>query len=369
MKKMLPESIYNTPAIEAWLSDQARRGWWVQRLSGYRAVFQEGAPGECRFRLEPQLDRPERPDGETLALYNDMGWEYVTSYGDELYLWRAARPDARELHTDPVAQGMAIDGLARILKRRMWTYVVGDALFLGLLAYALLIRPDGVLTLAQDGFSAASFSLFAMLWSTGVLLFDMRTLHILRRTLSAGIIPERSAPRGGRKAAWLVYYMVVALLFVGSLLHIFVGRGEALDALTPDMPMVSITDLGVDGETYCDGSRWKNMVASDYIRCWQDTDAYRGPRLLTNVCDLRLGFLAGRLLDGYAGHIWRGDAQELQTLEDSRFDELYYFQSGERQYLTARRGTRVLYMEGYRLPEDLRGHLDDIAAALARGRE
>lgn len=64
-----------------------------------------------------------------------------------------------------------------------------------------------------------------------------------------------------------------------------------------------------------------------------------------------------------------GDAQELQALEDSRFDELYYLQSGERQYLTARRGTRVLYMEGYRLPEELTGHLDDIAAALARGRE
>lgn len=35
----------------------------------------------------------------------------------------------------------------------------------------------------------------------------------------------------------------------------------------------------------------------------------------------------------------------------------------------ARRGARVLHMEGYRLPEDLTGHLDDIAAALAKGRQ
>ena len=329
MVKMLPESIYNTPAIEAWLSDQARRGWWVQRISGERAAFQRGEPGECRFRLEPQMDRPERPDEELLDLYGDMGWEFGAAYGDELYLWRSVRPDARELHTDPVAQGMAYDGLARILKRRMWTYGVRDVLFLGLLVYALLIRPTGVLNMAKNGLSLVPFSLFAMLWSSGVLLFDMRTLRILRRTLGTGITPERTAPRGGRKAAWLVYYIVVVLLFAGSLLYIFTDQGEELDALTPDMPVVSLADLGVDGAVSFDGRRWENVAVSSYIQCWQDTDAYRGPVLGTQVFDLRLGFLAGRPRKGHTANIRQWSGQAPQPLEDARFDELYYLQSGE----------------------------------------
>lgn len=368
MKKLLPESIYNTPAIEAWLSDQARRGRWVRRFSGYKAVFQEGAPGECRFRLEPRMDRPETPDGETLALYNDMGWEYVTSYGGELYLWRAARPDARELHTDPVAQGMAFDGLVRILKRRMWVYGALDVLMAGLLLYVLLIRPAGVLSAAQNGLTTLPVNLFVILWNSGMLVSDFHTLRALRRTLGAGIAPERAVPRNRRRAVWTVYWIAAVLLLGMSLREIWY-HGEDISALTPDMPVVSLNDLGVDGAVSCDGSRWKNAVASGYIRCWQDTDAKRSPDLQTDVCDLRLGLLGGRLLDGHVEHIRRWGGQEPRALEGVRFDELYYLQSGERQYLAARRGTRVLYMEGYRLPEDLTGHLDGIAASLAKDRQ
>lgn len=124
---------------------------------------------------------------------------------------------------------MTLDGLARILKRRMWTYGIRDALFLGLLVYALLIRPDGVLTLAQDGFSVASFSLFAMLWSTGVLLFDMRTLRILRRTLGADITPERTAPRAGRRAANSCPAVFPGIWGTAPLINCM-ERGEAMDA-------------------------------------------------------------------------------------------------------------------------------------------
>lgn len=134
------------------------------------------------------------------------------------------------------------------------------------------------------------------------------------------------------------------------------------------MPVVSLADLGVDGAVSFDGRRWENVAVSSYIQCWQDTDAYRGPVLGTQVFDLRLGFLAGRLLKGHTANIRQWSGQAPQPLEDARFDELYYLQSGESQYLVARQGARVLFLTGHRLPEDLTGHLDDIAAGLARGR-
>lgn len=366
MKKPLPESIYNTPVIEAWLTEQARQGLWFDRFCGYQAIFYEGEPGECRYRLEPRMGRPEPPDEETLALYGDAGWEYAAAGHKELYLWRAARPDARELYNDPISQGMAYDGLARILKRRMWIIGLIDLALVGLWLYLLVWYPSGILRIAQNGLSAVPANLFMIFWNSGLLLSDVRTLRKLRRTLGAGIPPERTVPHSRRQVVWIVCGVTAVLMLGLSLCEIW-NDGTEFRTLTPGMPLVSIADLGTDAPAeLCWGRYWQNLTAASYVQCYQDGEGEQPSALHTEVCRLRLGFLAGRLLEGYGTDILRRSGQEPRPLADPRFDELYFLQSGDTQYLTARLGARVLYMEAQRLPEDLTSHLDNIAAALTR---
>ena len=57
-------------------------------------------------------------------------------------------------------------------------------------------------------------------------------------------------------------------------------------------------------------------------------------------------------------------AASAEPLTDSRFDGVWYTADGDVQYLLLRQGRTVLWMRAEDVPENLRDHLDDFAAAL-----
>ena len=104
MRKHLPASLYDTPAIETWLEDMARKGF---RFTGFSfgdsgAEFEKAPPEERRYCLEPLMKDEPGPDKETRELYARAGWEHAANTRwNEMALWRSTRPDPRPIHTDP----------------------------------------------------------------------------------------------------------------------------------------------------------------------------------------------------------------------------------------------------------------------------
>lgn len=82
--------------LEAWLEDQARRGWVLSQVgqwSSIRMTFQVGESATYRYVVD--LQARVRPD--YLATYQDFGWEHVGQMYN-VVVWRrpynGARPEA-----------------------------------------------------------------------------------------------------------------------------------------------------------------------------------------------------------------------------------------------------------------------------------
>lgn len=131
VKRVIPYSLYDVPAMEYWLEEMARRGLHLDVMWGYFADFRRGEPAEVRYRLEPWADSVPRLDEEVEAMYEAAGWEYVQQLmAENFHLWRSVRPDARELHDDPIVQSY---GFAWAEKRVKRIFLICTAVFLAAL--------------------------------------------------------------------------------------------------------------------------------------------------------------------------------------------------------------------------------------------
>jgi len=76
---------------EAWLEEQARRGWRLARPGVFRFAFVRGEPHHEKYRLDFQTLRGAARL-EYLGLFRDSGWEFVGQVANRYYF--RARPDA-----------------------------------------------------------------------------------------------------------------------------------------------------------------------------------------------------------------------------------------------------------------------------------
>ena len=64
MIRAIPTSTFNVPAMESWLSDQARQGRRLVYFSGWPlGIFDKAPPEEVTYRLEA-ANGQNRPDDE-----------------------------------------------------------------------------------------------------------------------------------------------------------------------------------------------------------------------------------------------------------------------------------------------------------------
>ena len=362
MYKLLPDSLYNIPAIENWLEDMARKGWRCVNFPGEGSVkFERSAPEACRYRLEPQMQDGD-PDPERKGLYGEMGWEFVNATRrEEFYLWRSVRPDAREIHTDPVAQDIAFSWVSSILRHQLLLGALLDGLFLLVMAWGIW-QSGWVLPTARWGIGTIPANLFIILWCNGQLYFDWKALGRLRQSLAAGIPMEHRGPYGARRRAQRVYILIALSLLAVSLVEDF-GDQKYFRELPAEVPAVALEELGVENIRYQDGMG-EALLLDDRMVIWQ-----RGMegRSETEVFDLRLPALSGVLLRDLAVHEVKKETGALpEPLADARFDDLRYARGSDGvQHLLARRGDRVLYMTA-EAPETLTDHLDALDEALSR---
>lgn len=365
MRKAMPDSIYRVPAIQSWLEDMARQGWRCTDISKERlARFEEAPPEECRYRLEPQLQsREEYLDAETLELYEQAGWAYVgASYQNEFYLWRSTRPDARELHTDPVAENEAYAWVSRIMRRRLTLFAVLDLVFIAM--FAVLFWGRGfVLPFASRGVQPFPMNILVIAWTSGQMIVDWRALRELRRSLAAGIPKEHGAPYGARRRAMRVYWaLAVAMVVLAFSELAMMQQYHTIRNVEDVFPCVTVQELGVESVS-TSSAQWNQNLYGEKLDIWQWQGEYRCD---TEIYDLRLGALAGQLLRDIARcEVKEESGWNMEPLEDGRFDEARYLRTEEAQYLVARRGNRVLYAR-MEVPEDLRDHLQAFDEALDR---
>lgn len=207
----LPAGLYDVAANETWLEEKAAQGLHIQRIQGARVYFEKGEPQTLRYRFQPMGKAKEKLDEERLALYAELGWEYLGTVDGVFHLWRCGDGAAPELDTDPVVQAEGY----RYLKHNMMTTAFMELGFLlGTFGICILANVGGGTPLRyilRDYLPLQAQAFFtAVVCGVSWEVMEVRTMLRLLKNLSAGIPMDR--PRPYRTKGRIQRVMVAAYL-------------------------------------------------------------------------------------------------------------------------------------------------------------
>lgn len=210
-KELRPANIYNVAATETWLEDMAKQGYRLTGMTNWSGVFEKTEPFLCRYRMQPLLKKEKGPAAEMIESYGELGWEHAGTIPGSFHVWRCEDPDAPELDTDPVVQGISY----RYLKRKMLRETVIGELVLAALAACAILAVRGKTPLLD---MLESMPGRFLMGGTGVglitisIICEVRSMRRLLRSLNAGIPLER--PRSYRRQKWLARGLVLCLVYM-----------------------------------------------------------------------------------------------------------------------------------------------------------
>lgn len=122
--KVLWLNEWNIEEQEAWFMDMARQGWQLEHLGLWMVTFVEAPPQEISYRIEI-AKKSHGIEEERIQLYDDAGWDYVTSRRFVHVFREKEANEAAEIHTDPTLQAESIE----ILKKNIWKNGIAVILF------------------------------------------------------------------------------------------------------------------------------------------------------------------------------------------------------------------------------------------------
>ena len=181
---------YYPPSMENWLSEQAKKGWLAEFTPGLQLRFWKDVAADIQYRMEPAQDVNEKPPADMLELYEQAGWEFVGVLYEMFYLWKSTRPDAEELHTDPIVQSAAYDWMYKRYKRRItWSVVCMLVLFALQMDFAF-VRGNTLEYTARNPYSW--LYLCMMVPAVAQWIISSNRVRKLKRRMEDGIPMDRS---------------------------------------------------------------------------------------------------------------------------------------------------------------------------------
>jgi len=215
--RILPTSCYNTPAIETWLEDQAKKGVHLNYFVWpYAAVMRKGEPSNETFRFDASDGKPA-PEEERLEACRAAGWEHAATYGDDqLWLFQATRPDPAPIHTDPETQAIAFQRLQRKLRPHLVFWIVAIVLDVLLLVTSMKNFLD-LPIMEQLRYLALTW--FSIFWC-GFYLGDALSLRKSLISLKAGIPLEHHVSYHQYRRWWFWLWVIVQTLLVAQMFHL-----------------------------------------------------------------------------------------------------------------------------------------------------
>ena len=248
---------YDVEAMESWLSDMAAQGLVLSRdgfFFGF-GYFEKTEPKKMRYRLEGSKHTSGalseyNPPEEAQELYESMGWQYVAARGN-FHIYCTDDPEARELHTDPQVQVLALDMVRRKIRRDIIWEAIWIALLFALYTSRGVSGTPLVLTVIALGTPAAILYLAIICWYIGGMFRGFAMLNKLKKQMEIGEPLSHSKDwRKGkpRYIAAIIIHWLVTLIFCGMLfsscLNSVDNKNEIpLDEFTGTLPFATMADL------------------------------------------------------------------------------------------------------------------------------
>lgn len=262
---------YDIPGVESWLTDIAMEGLLLEKdtpFCGFYA-FSKAPPQSVRYRMEPAIKQqgfwdanPGTPKEEAQSLYQEMGWEYVTRYGN-FHIYRCFDPHAPELHTDEDIQAEALNALKKRHRSDIFWLILCILFYL---IFGVLRYPAGCI-IAMGLFRTVCLYLFFFLTLVRPIASMLR-LNKLRRQLLSGESIHKPTDWKSKALRYRILLHVPNKIFLLIMLSVFVTR-LSVDAqeikladFSGDPPFVTIADLNPQGAYQTKGLDYAHRVRS-----------------------------------------------------------------------------------------------------------
>ena len=257
---LIPAEGWETGALEAWLEDEAAKGWRLADSGSRLAAFDRAEPACCRVRLQPKQQETVEAWQERTDAYAAMGWTYAGELrGQEVYY--CDDPAAAELESDPVAQRWAWE---KSLKRSRREARLGLLALAALGAWAFWDVPDREAPVDQLMEKGLAMVLLTAIIALGVLalLRQLAGIRKTRRLLAAGIAPDHT---GGwkRSRRFLLLAEAVMLIFWALQFAGIFYPTASCDLEDPGLPYVPVETLGERKYGYAD-CVWQPLAPERY---------------------------------------------------------------------------------------------------------
>jgi len=281
-KELRPLNVYDIAANECWLEDMAHEGYYLTGFKGYSGVFEQGEPGRWHYRMQLAANKETEPSPERIAINEQRGWTYVTTWDGRFHIWKSSQMAA---YLEP-APGLNEEDFARLRRKILGTNALLLLLTVGLLALTAATRFQSKTPLWTEvyGSMAGQGLLLLLLELSALVLIVHEVMSGLRllRTLEEREPLER--PRPYRWQKWLarISFVLGIAFALSSLLEMFWeepwdAREKHGEDLKPGAVYVDLRDLDGTPEEETFFFRPETKVHELAPRMWFiSQDAYPG---------------------------------------------------------------------------------------------
>ena len=215
VRKLRPSNYWRIGEHESWFADMSLQGLHLHNMGTTFAHFEKGEPKKMEYRIE--VTKNKSISDEQIEMYEENGWDYVTSYEYFHVFASPVERNATELHTDSAEQAYTLQQLSKRLILNAIVSAVGFIFFIGMLGSTLFLDGTPILRLVE-GFILQSMTItFVILYLIYLSIRAMLAIGALRRNLQEGKAINHHAPweKTLRKnTALSIVFVTIALVSV-----------------------------------------------------------------------------------------------------------------------------------------------------------
>ena len=373
VRKLRPSNYWRIGEHESWFSDMSLQGLHLHNMGTSLAHFEKGKPQKMEYRIE--VTKNKSISDEQIEMYEENGWDYVTSYQYFHVFASPVERNATELHTDPAEQAYTLQRLSKRLILNVIVGAVGFAFIIGMLGASLFLDGTPILRLVEGFILQQMIMVFILLYLVYLSIRAMLAIRALRRNLKEGKSINHHAPweKTLRKNTAISIVFVTIALASTTIPWIQILKGETvtLPEGDSDLPLVRLADLeqnpmlvreeyymrdGIDrGNSY--STNWSLFAPVQYEsdengviegKVWLDESGTYSPSISAEVYELTFQAFASPLVaDLIKWHSYGDETERYVEINHAEFDQLIVYEEAEKKELFASKGKVVMYIRYY----------------------
>ena len=372
VRKIRPTDYWRIGEHESWFSDMSLQGLHLHKMGTHLVHFKKGEPKRIEYRIE--VTEKKLITWEQIDLYEENGWDYVTSYQTFHVFSSPTENNAPEIHTDPAEQAFTLQQLNKRLVFNLVGISLGIALILSMLLAMWFLDGTPVLRLVEGYVVQQSILTMLYIYYVFIAIRAMLEIKELKRNLKEGKAINHHAPwkKSLRKNTAFSVALIGIILVIGLMPFYQLKKMDTftLPKNVGDLPFVRLADIEKNpqltrDEYYSDEVDWANRYSTNWSifapvqyetdesgiiegEIWSDESGTYSPSVSAEIYNLTFqAFVRPLLSDLMEWHTYGDEKGSFIERNHPGFDYLITHEDEDMKQLVASKDKVVMYIRYY----------------------